>query len=30
MGASESKISPYMEDWLDLTYLKKPEINKLV
>ena len=29
MGSSESKVlAPYMEDWLDLTFLKKPEIVK--
>ena len=27
MGSSESKVlSNYLEDWLDLTFLKKPEI----
>ena len=27
MGSSESKVlSNYIEDWLDLTFLKKPEI----
>ncbi len=29
MGSSESKVlSNYIEDWLDLTFLKKPEIVK--